>query len=265
MNHQLTKRLDKVERKFNSAEIVRLWLKTLLQFGSLQEYLTSVLNSARPEDPLAKRRVVKQRRAGRSGSYRGDSDRALAQEECELTFKQNLVLELNCEVQRLTGERRERLAYLKTTVNLAGGFVDDAHDTVMARSLSEAHDALTDIMIDLEAIALTVKSMSRKFWNFNLLFRSGATALASGRRLASACADEFDRVAIRIRADLGRPGSALIGLATIDRELVAKSARARSDVLSKKLEAFAKASMLVSFGDVEEAKRVSGPYLGKHP
>ena len=41
--------------------------------------------------------------------------------------------------------------------------MDEAHGSVIEQSLSEAHDAITEIILDLEAIALTVKSMSQKF------------------------------------------------------------------------------------------------------
>ena len=68
---------------------------------------------------------------------------------------------------------------------------------------------------------------------------------------------------IRVRADRRRSRSAIIGLATIDRKSVARSARERSKVLWKKLGVFAKALML-SFGDLDEARWVSSPYLGKH-
>lgn len=292
--NRLSDQLDKVERSLNSEEMTRLWIKTIVAgFNSLQEYLTSLLQSPSPEDLLAKRRVDDQRRAGSLGSHRGASNRALAQAERVLIFAQNVVLELNCEVEETVGGCRERLDQAADIVDLAAVFVDEVRDSdhvarsraparrvkppaarprnraagrvteVIARKLSKACTAITDAMIELEASALTAESTSRKFWNLDLLFGSAAAALASGRRLAVARADDHDQAVTRIRADRHRSWSAMGGPATINRKLVEKSARESSAMLSNKLQAFARASMLASFGDVEQVKTVVSPYVGK--
>ena len=293
MNHRLCSKLDKIEQSLNEEEITRLWLKTIRQFRSPHEYLTSVLRSQRPEDLLTKRRVVGQRRVGSRGSHRGDHDLALAQAERVVTFAQNLVLELNCEVQRAVGECRERLDNAAGIVNLVALLIAEVPDSgnvarsrapaygvgppavgpsnraageltdVIARNLTKARAAITDAMIDLGASALTAESMSRRFWNLDLLFRSVAVALARCRRLVVACADDFDRAVTRIRGDRHRSWSAMVKPATTNRRLVEKAARESSALLSNKLRAFARASMLASFGDVEGAKLLSGPYIGE--